>query len=358
MLDEGIGLSGIKFSDIKDIKLGKIGGATPDKVAAYVLKEGNMPAVETAVIAIIAIIVVMIAAALIIRKYNKKKKPDVDGYDDGIKIEGQRSQTGMADGFNDEIIHTEGSPTETGKGSVGKVHHIGRRKSQQDSFGVLEVNGGMFAVVADGMGGLSDGDRVSQIIVLTMLQDAAGLRPGQIEERPLYAMISNANREVIRMLGVTDRCRSGSTVVAVLTEGNRYQWISVGDSRIYLYHANQLMQINNEHIYEKELLQKAVNQEISFAEVNTDRQRKRVTSFIGMGDLKHIEGSLHPTEVHAGDKILLMSDGVFNTLPEQEICRILYETENAEAAAAVLKERILARQNPKQDNFTAVILDI
>lgn len=242
-------------------------------------------------------------------------------------------------------------------GNAGKVHNIGRRKSQQDSLGVAKYKNGVFAVVADGMGGLSDGDKVSQKIVMTMLQDAAGLTGGSTDGM-LYQMVSHANREVNHMLGAADRYKSGSTLIAVLAEAGNFQWVSVGDSRIYLYRAGQILQINREHIYEADLMRKAVNQEISFSEIAKDSQKKSVASFIGMGSLKYIDGSTRRISVQTGDKVVLMSDGVFNTLSEKEICDVLAHTKNAEQAAQVMEEQVLARQNPKQDNFTAIILDI
>lgn len=254
-------------------------------------------------------------------------------------------------------IQTAAIPVSPIFGEAGKVHNIGRRKSQQDSLGVARYKNGVFAVVADGMGGLSDGDKVSQKIVMTMLQDAAGLTGGSTDGM-LYQMVSHANREVNHMLGAADRYKSGSTLIAVLAEAGNFQWVSVGDSRIYLYRAGQLLQINREHIYEADLMRKAVNQEISFSEIAKDSQKKSVASFIGMGSLKYIDGSTRRVSVQTGDKLLLMSDGVFNTLSEKEICDVLAHTKNAEQAAQVMEEQVLARQNPKQDNFTAIILDI
>lgn len=67
---------------------------------------------------------------------------------------------------------------------IGKLHEQGERSGQQDCFGVsdesLMQTHGLLAVVADGMGGLSDGDRVSVKAVETILdsfamyQDAGG----------------------------------------------------------------------------------------------------------------------------------------------------------------------------------------
>lgn len=295
----------------------------------------------------IAAAVLLLAAAALIYKMYKKRKV--------MEEENMASQSAA----DYEAVQKLHMPAETTKNAqmTGKVHNIGKRKNQQDSFGVSNIGNGRFAVVADGMGGLAEGDKVSQKIVFTMLQDAAKLSSVRPEDAPLYRMLSHANQEVMRMLGTEGTYKSGSTVTAVLAGPSSFQWVSVGDSRIYLYRENCLMQINREHIYETELLKRAVNQEISFAEAQTDAQRKGLTSFVGMGELKYIDGSLRPVEVRSGDKILLMSDGVFNTLPEQEICQILAGAKNADQAAAVIENQVLARQNPKQDNFTAVILD-
>ena len=54
--------------------------------------------------------------------------------------------------------------------------------------------------------------------------------------------------------------------------------------------------------------------------------------------------------------VLLMSDGVYNTINDTEIEEILAHAENAKEAETVLEQKILEKQNPKQDNFTAVVI--
>lgn len=256
------------------------------------------------------------------------------------------------------------SPKETvsreqlsGEDHIGKLHNIGNRKSQQDSLGITETEKGIFAVVADGMGGLSDGDKVSQKIVMTMLQDAVAVSPSSMENR-LFAMISHANHEVNRMLGIANQYKSGSTAIAVLTEEDGFHWVSVGDSRIYLYRGQRLIQLNKEHTYEADLLCQAINEEISFEEVKRNPKRTGLTSFVGMGELKHVDGSYRKLLKQKGDILLLMSDGVFNTLCEEEICQILSTSKNAKEMAEKMEGQVLSRQNPKQDNFTAVIIEL
>lgn len=240
---------------------------------------------------------------------------------------------------------------------IGKIHNIGRRSAQQDSLGVTETPEGMFAVVADGMGGLADGDKVSQTIVMTMLQELSK-QSGAGSSIRLFEMASAANDVVNRMLGMQSQYVSGSTVVAALVGKNSFQWVSVGDSRVCLYRGGRLIQLNREHNYEADLLWQAVNGEISFREAQENPKRRGLTSFIGMGRLKYIDGSIRPIEIAAGDCLLLMSDGVFNTLSDGEICEILHRYPDPQQAAQAMEERILQAGSPKQDNFTAVLLKL
>ncbi len=243
------------------------------------------------------------------------------------------------------------------KGTFGRVHNVGERRNQQDSMGAALTRFGLLAVVSDGMGGLSDGEKVSQKAVQAMIE-AAGRVAVSGSENPLFVMLSEANEQVLQMLGPEQIYKSGATLLAVLVNNGQFHWVAVGDSRIYLYCRHHLFQINREHIYKQQLIGEAVNKNISFNRVVTDPQRDRLVSFLGMGELKHVDGSLRPVDVWEGDKILLMSDGIFNTISEREILRILETTRNAAEAAALMEQQVVAAANPRQDNFTCLILDI
>ena len=236
------------------------------------------------------------------------------------------------------------------------VHNIGRRKNQEDTFGVNRIKTGLLAVVSDGMGGLADSERVSQQAVMGMFQAGNQISPSA-SDNPLYEMLSIANEQVLKMLGSDQIYKSGATLLAILAGNGRFHWAAVGDSRIYLYCSHHLIQINREHIYKRQLIGEAVNKNISFSRVNTDPQKDRLVSFLGRGELKYIDGSLRPVEVRQGDKVLLMSDGIFDTISEKEIMDILEGTRNAAEAAALMEKQVVAAGNAKQDNFTCVILD-
>lgn len=299
---------------------------------------------------------VLLIGALVVLRMRRKRKEQKENRDTRKKRNPQNTAI-YQDRVSDMAVGQpkQNFPPSTGQIRVGKLHNIGRRSTQQDSLGVMETPEGIFAVVADGMGGLSDGDKVSQTIVMTMLQEISEQRGTGTAGR-LFEMVFHVNDAVNRMLGVRSQYVSGSTVVAVLAGEECFDWISVGDSRVCLYRNGRLIQLNREHNYEAELLWQAVNGEITFAEARNDPKRRSLTSFIGMGKLKYIDGSLRPVEVVPGDCLLLMSDGVFNTLSEKEIGTILQTYPDPQQAAEAMEKQILAYNRPKQDNFTAVLL--
>ena len=56
-----------------------------------------------------------------------------------------------------------------------------------------------------------------------------------------------------------------------------------------------------------------------------------------------------------GDRILLMSDGVFGVLTDEEILSTMQYP--PQESAMMLQEMVLEKQNPIQDNLTAIIFD-
>ena len=239
--------------------------------------------------------------------------------------------------------------------TVGQLHNIGARPYQEDAFGTNRLDDGILAVVADGMGGLSGGDKVSQKIVQMMLGYSDKLRPG-VMDGVLDRMVYGTNEAVNAMLGPDGLYKSGSTLLAVLVRQNRFNWITVGDSHIYYYHAGRLTRLNEEHTRGRELLQKAARGEITYEEARNDPRKNGLTSFIGMGKLKYVDRSLESLPLFSGDRILLMSDGVFNAVPDETIAAVLAKCPDVKVAAAELERLVIQRGNPRQDNFTAVIL--
>ena len=241
--------------------------------------------------------------------------------------------------------------------SIGKIHDIGRRDYQQDSFGQTAVlrNTGILAVLADGMGGLSGGERVSQKIVMEALTFGSTLQANQVPTA-LPGMVAGINRAVNQMLGPKGLYTSGSTVVSALITGNALRWISVGDSRIYLYRDGQISQLSRDHDLLQDWMPDILEGKRSMAESLRDPNGRKLTSFIGMGELRHVDYNRTPIPLLPGDRVLLMSDGVYGTVSDAEMAAILRDCGSVQLAASHIGQRIMGAALPYQDNYTLIVL--
>lgn len=241
--------------------------------------------------------------------------------------------------------------------SLGKIHDIGRRDYQQDSFGQTAVlrNTGILAVLADGMGGLSGGERVSQKIVMEALTFGSNLQANQVPTA-LPGMVAGINRAVNQMLGPKGLYTSGSTVVSALITGNALRWISVGDSRVYLYRDGQISQLSRDHDLLQDWMPDILEGKRSMAEALRDPNGRKLTSFIGMGELCHVDYNRTPIPLLPGDRVLLMSDGVYGTVSDTEMAAILRDCGSVQLAASHIGQRIMGAALPYQDNYTLIVL--
>lgn len=299
---------------------------------------------------VILAVVAALAIWVVVEKIRKRKEPPVTQLGELTETEEEVPQSAPT-------APTAPMAPEPKPGiQAGAMQHIGKREDQQDSYGMSALNNspkGLMAVVADGMGGLSNGKLVSSTAVRCFLETHRDLPESRTPQELLLEAAIRTNAQINQMLRGAQR--SGSTLVAALIRGNRLHYLTVGDSRIYLYRGGALIQLNREHIYQEELALRAVNRTVSLPQVTGDRQAHALTSYFGIGNLTHLDRNDIGVKLVSGDKILLASDGVFGTLTEEQMEQALELS--AEQGVQRLKEMVLEANRPYQDNNTAVILE-
>lgn len=243
--------------------------------------------------------------------------------------------------------------------SVGNVHHIGRRKAQQDAFGVspladvkLIERKGVLAVVADGMGGLQNSGEISKAMVRGALSDFAHTPDGQ--RKMLLSILAEANRKVDEQFSGLGSI--GTTFIAASVKDGMLDFISVGDSRIALVRGGAVIALNRAHNFAAELETAAARNDGNLTSAESDPRRAALTSYLGMRSLQKVDLPVEPIRLLHGDKIVLMTDGIFGTVDNETIARTL---ENGAAdGAEQLEHAVLAEHKVNQDNLTAIILEM
>lgn len=258
----------------------------------------------------------------------------------------------------EQPVETPEENAAVGAIKIGKLHEQGARGEQQDSFGVsdeaLLPTHGLLAVVADGMGGLADGGKVSARAVESILDGFVSGQGKYTPEQQLLLLARQAVCAVDGLLGAEGKRKSGSTLAVGLVKDGAFSFLSVGDSRICLLRQGALVQLNREHIYKNQLALGAVNGERTLQEAWADPKGAGLVSFLGMGALTQVDWPAGPIRLVPGDKLILMSDGVYNALEEPELTAAL--AGEPEQAAGAIRAAIEAKGYANQDNYTAVIL--
>lgn len=238
--------------------------------------------------------------------------------------------------------------------SIGNGQNRGARDYQEDSFGYTPLDKaeseGFVAVVADGMGGLSAGDKVSAYAVSSILRMRTAIEGNMPVHVKFRQMISAINREVV--LGGSG---GGCTFAAVFCRSDGVYWCSVGDSRIYLMRGGMLFQLSEDGDYQNQLLDEVIAETLRFEELLENGKKDSLVQYIGSTDEPRPDVNILPLIPRVGDRLLICSDGVYNALSDEEIVRAL--SCHAQDAADALMSAILNKKYENQDNNTAIVLE-
>lgn len=241
---------------------------------------------------------------------------------------------------------------------VGNVHHVGKRAYQQDAFGVspmqnteLTQRKGVLAVLADGMGGMTNSGELSQAAVLTALNS---FPKAPFPTSEMLASIAHSVLDMVqkRFAG----SGAGSTLILASIRDGKLDYLTIGDSRIALWRSDALLTLNREHNYAATLRHQAALGATPWREVTENPRRRALTSYLGMETDPMMDFPAEPIRLLPGDKVVLMTDGVFGTLDDETLGRLLMN--DAVKAAETIESFVLTQDKQNQDNFTAVILEI
>ena len=252
------------------------------------------------------------------------------------------------------------APEETGPLAirVANLQGIGEREEQEDSFAVLNATAlaelssqGLFALVADGMGGMEGGRQASEWAADFFVQLFRERDPKRSVPEWFYQSVHVVSDSVYRQFGG----RSGTTLVAVHLLEDRLHWLSVGDSAIYLARDGGVFQLNREHTCLNQLyLQELEQPVIDKARAEQDEDARRLTSFVGIDRLAEVDLNLRPLPLKRGDALLVCSDGISGVLTPPELLEAM--TLAPKEGAELLEHMVLEKGVPGQDNYTGILI--
>ena len=154
------------------------------------------------------------------------------------------------------------------------------------------------------------------------IRSCAGFRRsrGTVEDRLRYCL--DAATAAIRDRETLDRRLSGmgTTVVAALYDGRGVDWLSVGDSPMWLFAGGALARLNEDHSMAPLVEELVRTGELSPHEARNDWRRHMLRSAVMSKRPELVDRAWRPCRLLPGEFLLVASDGI-ETLAEEEIAR-------------------------------------
>ncbi len=145
---------------------------------------------------------------------------------------------------------------------------------------------------------------------------------------------------------------SGTTLTAMLWTGSELGLVHIGDSRAYLLRDGRFFQITHDHTLVQSMLDEG---RITPQEAESHPQRTLLVQALAVSETSP-EPELRVTDVQAGDRYLLCTDGISRSVAAGEIRDVLAGTEDPADAVRGLIE--LATSAGGADNAACVVASI
>ena len=227
---------------------------------------------------------------------------------------------------------------------VGVATHTGIvRSTNEDDYLLLAPPKGLpcelVVAIADGMGGVSGGAEASRSGLrgfasglLAATTDAAN--QAALEAAMRQGFKTACNRVQEQASAVPALRDMGTTLTVLLFREQDLVIGHVGDCRAYRLRDSRLVQLNLDHA--------------------SREQQNRLLRVIG-GSQAEAAPDIERTHLMVGDRLLLCSDGVWSTVPDERLSELLGKS-GAQAAADQILQQAIGAGGP--DNGTALVVHV
>jgi serine/threonine protein phosphatase PrpC len=232
------------------------------------------------------------------------------------------------------------------------------RPNNEDNFYLNESTG--LLVVADGMGGHASGEVASKMAVDVIRDYFKNVQEGQApivgQYREDCSEITNQIGSAIRLanMAIYEAAKSdpklkgmGTTIAAVLHNGNRLSIAHVGDSRIYLVRAGDIEQLTDDHSFVSEQVKREL---ITKEEAQKSDMKNILTRAVGIAP--DVEIDFDELTLADRDILILCSDGLSSMVSDDDILSAATSVNNPVEACEKLID--MANKNGGRDNITVI----
>ena len=233
---------------------------------------------------------------------------------------------------------------------IGAASTFGTREVQQDYFGARKNQGAVLMVLADGIG--ADGEIAAKLSVDTFIDLFENTTAVQKPQYFFRRAANAANRSIINTL---EERQGESSIAAVLIDGEQFFYTVVGNCRITVFRNGDLIPVSEGHTLDVLARHSYSEGRISRQETLELLENHRRYNVLGQDSFEDIEFLSKPLEIQSNDLIVVMSEGIFNTLRWIDIENILAQKKSAQKLADEIISVVNSSSMADKDNGTVLI---
>lgn len=226
----------------------------------------------------------------------------------------------------------------------------GDRNENEDSVGVFENGANRCFVVCDGLGGHGMGDIASKTVVDEF--ERQFLAAFEMSEFLPIAFDSAQNVLLETQAEHKAKSKMKTTCVALATDDKNAYIGHVGDSRLYVFQKNKVKYRTLDHSIPQML---ALSKDIKESEIRNHPERNYVLRVMGIEWDKPMYELMPVEKLRKCQAFLLCSDGFWELIVEEDMCRLLKESatprEWLEKMVEIVKRNGADRN---MDNYSAI----
>lgn len=227
--------------------------------------------------------------------------------------------------------------------SISNYSSFGNRDTNEDSVRVIKNQNSVFAVIADGLGGMESGELASEITLKAFLSK---FNTRHFSDKEMISATYRANSAVRECQ--SENAAMCSTLAALWLKKNKALVCYVGDTRIYQIRDGRIVYQSVDH----SVSQLAVLMgEISPDEIRNHKDRNKLVRAVG-ADID-IKPQIDTLRVRAEDAFLICSDGFWENIIESDIIKLRGTCIDANEWLSDMREQIT---NIANDNNSAVAI--
>ena len=196
----------------------------------------------------------------------------------------------------------------------------GTRPVNEDSVGVAEKSGSACYILCDGLGGHGMGDTASSLAVEAMKEVFEKEAQTDCLDKAMWAAEERIMQEQ-KARGVRHKMK---TTAVVLAADEKMAYIAhVGDSRLYVFSGNKVRTRTMDHSVPQMLV---LSGEIKDSEIRHHPDRSSLLRVLGIDWDSPMFEKMAPLPLRKCQAFLLCSDGFWEWIEEEEMCRLLKES--------------------------------